>query len=132
MFDCRDEVLPIDAPFSPNLLNSGVYLVSLIMQISTFAINYQGLPFRESIIQNKAMFNSLCIVSFIAFAAGAELFDELNSMMQLVPFPPEFRVKLLATMSLDFGIAWLIETVCWYFFSNNRPQKSLFPNDKLL
>jgi hypothetical protein len=35
------EPMELDAPFSPNLLNSGVYLVGLIMQISTFAINYQ-------------------------------------------------------------------------------------------
>ena len=41
----RNSKLPIDAPFEPNILNFGVYLVSLVMQISTFAINYQGRPF---------------------------------------------------------------------------------------
>lgn len=30
------------AKFKPNILNSAVYLVGLIMQISTFAINYQA------------------------------------------------------------------------------------------
>lgn len=99
------------------------------MQISTFAINYQGRPFRESITENKSMYNSLLIVSFIAFAAGAELFDELNSTMQLVPFPDEFRIKLLATMAGDFGVAWLIEFVSWTYFANNKPQASLFPKD---
>ena len=54
-----DEKINLDAEFSPNLLNSAVYLVSLIMQISTFAINYQGLPFRESLLKNKALYNSL-------------------------------------------------------------------------
>jgi cation-transporting ATPase 13A1 len=49
--------------------------------------------------------------------------------MQLVSFPNEFRYKLLATMSLDFGLAWIIEYICWFFFSNNRPQKSLFPKE---
>ena len=79
-------------------------------------------------MKNKAMFNSLAIVFFIAFAAGAELFDELNSTMQLVPFPQEFKIKLLTTMSLDFGVAWLCEFVTWSLFSNNKPQKSLFPS----
>ena len=74
------------------------------------------------------MFNSLAIVFFIAFAAGAELFDELNSTMQLVPFPQEFKIKLLTTMSLDFGVAWFCEFVTWSLFSNNKPQKSLFPS----
>jgi manganese-transporting P-type ATPase len=59
------------------------------MQISTFAINYQGLPFREPITKNKAMYNSLVGVSLIAFAAAAELSQDLNDWMQLVPFPDE-------------------------------------------
>jgi manganese-transporting P-type ATPase len=121
--------LPIDAPFKPNLLNSGVYLVSLIMQISTFAINYQGLPFRESIFQNKSMINSLAIVFCVAFAAASEIVPELNSTMELVSFPDEFRYKLLATMALDFGLAWIIEFFCWFFFSNNKAKSSLFPKD---
>lgn len=36
-----DEDIDLDAEFQPNLLNSAVYLVSLVMQIATFAINYQ-------------------------------------------------------------------------------------------
>lgn len=36
-----EEDIDLDAKFQPNILNSGVYLVTLIMQISTFAINYQ-------------------------------------------------------------------------------------------
>ncbi|KAJ2993374.1 hypothetical protein HDV02_002451 [Globomyces sp. JEL0801] len=122
-----NEILPVDAPFKANLLNSGVYLVSLIMQISTFAINYQGQPFRESITKNKSMINSLVIVFIIAFAAASEYSEELNNTMQLVPFPDEFRTKLLTCMALDFSLAWGIEYVCWYCFSNNKPQKSLFP-----
>lgn len=39
--ELTEEDLPVDAKFRPNLLNSAIYLVSLIMQISTFAINYQ-------------------------------------------------------------------------------------------
>ena len=106
-------------------MNSGVYLVSLVMQISTFAINYQGRPFRESIFQNRAMVNSLVIVCFIAFAAAAELSQDLNSYMQLVPFPEVYRQKLLAIMVFDFGGSWVIEYVTWYFFSNNKPKASL-------
>lgn len=122
------EDLPVDAKFRPNILNSAIYLVSLIMQISTFAINYQGLPFREPITKNKAMFNSLVGVSLIAFAAAAEISTDLNDWMQLVPFPDEFRWKLLATMAGDFSIAWGVEYLCWSFFSNNAPKASLFPN----
>lgn len=79
----------LDAKFEPNILNSGVYLVSLIMQISTFAINYQGQPFRESLFQNKSLLYSLGAVSGIAVLAALEVSSELNEWMQLVPFPDD-------------------------------------------
>ncbi|KAI9105844.1 hypothetical protein DFS34DRAFT_31509 [Phlyctochytrium arcticum] len=122
-----DEDIKLDAEFQPNLLNSGVYLVSLIMQISTFAINYQGLPFRESIRNNKALYNSLMAVTGIAIAAATEVSEGLNDWMQLVPFPDEFRYKLMAAMALDFGGAWLWEQLCTKLFSDNRPKAKLFP-----
>lgn len=59
------------------------------MQISTFAINYQGLPFRESLFQNKSLFYSLASVSSIAILAGLEVSEDLNEWMQLVKFPDE-------------------------------------------
>ncbi|KAJ1551720.1 hypothetical protein HK096_003442, partial [Nowakowskiella sp. JEL0078] len=85
--DELDEEITVDSEFKPNLLNSGVYLVSLMMQISTFAINYQGAPFRESIQQNKALFNSLLTVTGICVLAAMEVSEDLNEWMQLVPFP---------------------------------------------
>eukprot|EP00842_Homolaphlyctis_polyrhiza_P005150 jgi/Hompol1/5636/HPOL_004583-RA len=124
-----DEDVPLDAEFTPNILNSAVYLVSLIMQISTFAINYQGQPFRESLFKNKAMFNSLAIVGAIAFAAASEVSEDLNDWMQLVPFPDEFRFKLLATMGLDYFLAWTVEMVTAWLFSDNKAKASLFPPD---
>ena len=71
------------------------------------------------------MVNSLMIVCFIAFAAAAELSEELNSYMQLVPFPDDYREKLLMIMVFDFGGSWVVEYICWWFFSNNKPKKSL-------
>ena len=121
-----DEELTPDSEFKPNLLNSAMYLISLVMQISTFAINYQGLPFRESIFQNKALYNSLLVVTFVAFAAALEISSDLNDTMQLVPFEEEFRMKLLSVMVLDFGLAWLIEMICWKLFSDFKPKASLF------
>lgn len=63
--------------------------MSLIMQISTFAINYQGRPFRESLWENKSLLYSLGIVTGIAAVAATEVSEELNEWMQLVPFPEE-------------------------------------------
>ncbi|KAI8618780.1 hypothetical protein BC830DRAFT_1208454 [Chytriomyces sp. MP71] len=120
-----DEI-KLDAEFQPNLLNSAVYLVSLIMQVSTFAINYQGEPFRESLFANKSLYNSIMMVSAVAAAAATEISPELNSSMQLVPFPDDFRYKLMATMAFDFGGAWTVEVITNYFFSDNRAREELF------
>ncbi|KAJ3101770.1 hypothetical protein HDU97_001054 [Phlyctochytrium planicorne] len=120
-----DEEINLDAEFKPNLLNSAVYLVSLIMQISTFAINYQGEPFRESLFKNKSLYNSLVGVGFIAVAAASEFSEALNEWMQLVPFPGDFRYKLLAAMAFDFFGALIVELVTSSLFSDNRPKKVL-------
>ncbi|KAJ3124179.1 hypothetical protein HK098_001353 [Nowakowskiella sp. JEL0407] len=95
------------------------------MQISTFAVNYQGAPFRESIQQNKALFNSLLVVTGICVFAAFEVSEDLNEWMQLVPFPAPFRNRLLITLALDFGGSWVIEMVTLALFSNNKPKKSL-------
>ncbi|KAJ3411685.1 hypothetical protein HDV05_001846 [Chytridiales sp. JEL 0842] len=121
-----DEQIKLDAEFQPNLLNSAVYLVSLIMQVSTFAINYQGEPFRESLVKNKSLYNSIMIVSLIAAAAASEISPDLNDWMQLVPFPDEFRHKLMMTMAFDFGGAWLVEMITLKLFSDNRARAELF------
>ncbi|KAJ3378069.1 hypothetical protein HDU92_007711 [Lobulomyces angularis] len=123
-----EEEFDLDSAFQPNLLNSAVYLVNLIMQISTFAINYQGLPFRESLQQNKSLYYSLGGTSAIAILAATEWSPELNEWMQLVPFPEEFRQKLILTMVLDYSLAWVVEQICSYLFSDNKPKSSLLLN----
>ncbi|RKP02778.1 hypothetical protein CXG81DRAFT_24566 [Caulochytrium protostelioides] len=120
-----DEEIDLDAKFSPSLLNSAIYLISLTMQISTFAINYQGLPFRESLFQNKPLWNGLRMVGGITLCAATEFVPALNDWMQLVPFPEEFRVRLLTTMAVDLAGSWLIEQVCSALFSNNKPKAAL-------
>jgi cation-transporting ATPase 13A1 len=39
--EIMDEEIDLDADFAPNLLNTAVFLISLTMQIATFAVNYQ-------------------------------------------------------------------------------------------
>ncbi|KAK9764500.1 putative cation-transporting ATPase 1 [Basidiobolus ranarum] len=112
----------LDGKFEPNLLNSGVYLIYISTQVSTFAINYQGYPFRESLQDNKMMYYGLVTVGGIAIVAATEFVDELNSWLQLVPFPLPFKMRMIATLILDFGISYVIEIVTKHFFSNNLPK----------
>lgn len=48
--------IPVDleAKYSPNLLNSAIYLISLSQQVSTFAINFQVcLPARITLLHYR-------------------------------------------------------------------------------
>ena len=112
----------MEAEFKPSLLNSAIYLLQLIQQVSTFAINYQGRPFREALSENKAMFYGILGVSGLAFVCATELAPEINEQMQLVPFTSEFRTKMTASMILDYGLCFIIEKVLKMGFSDYKPR----------
>jgi len=113
-------MVDLEAEFSPSLLNSAVYLLQLIQQISTFAVNYQGRPFRESLSENKGMFYGILGVTAIAFACSTEFVPELNGAMKLVPFKDEFKTTMTTVMILDFVACYLIEIVLKFLFSDLR------------
>jgi cation-transporting ATPase 13A1 len=118
----RSDDVDLEAEFKPSLLNSAVYLLQLIQQISTFAINYQGRPFRESLSENKGMFYGIVGVSGLAFACAMEVFPEINQQMKLVPFSDEFKFNMTTVMVLDYGCCWVIEKVLKMLFSDFRPR----------
>lgn len=118
----RSEDVDLEAEFKPSLLNSAVYLLQLIQQISTFAINYQGRPFRESLSENRGMFWGIVGVTGLAFACSLELAPEINEQMKLVPFTDEFKYTMTTVMVIDYGACWLIEVVLKALFSDFRPR----------
>ncbi|KAI0482057.1 cation pump, Ca2+ pump [Xylariaceae sp. FL0804] len=118
----RSEVVDLEAEFSPSLLNSAVYLLQLIQQISTFAVNYQGRPFRESLSENKGMFYGIIGVTAIAFSCSTEFIPELNEQMKLVKFSDEFKTTMTAVMVLDYIGCYVIEVVLKWLFSDYRPR----------
>lgn len=97
-------------------------MLQLIQQISTFAVNYQGRPFRESLSENKGMFYGIIGVTAIAFSCSTEFIPELNEQMKLVPFKSEFKTTLTTVMILDFVGCYLIEIVLKAIFSDFRPR----------
>ncbi|KAF2089710.1 hypothetical protein K490DRAFT_37070 [Saccharata proteae CBS 121410] len=112
----------LEGEFEPSLLNSAIYLLQLIQQISTFAINYQGRPFRESIRENKGMYYGLVGVSLVAFSCATEFVPEINEKLKLVPFSMEFKTTMTTVMILDFAGCWIIEKVLKQLFSDFRPK----------
>jgi manganese-transporting P-type ATPase len=118
-----DAKVDLEAEFKPSLLNSAIYLVQLIQQVSTFAINYQGRPFRESLRENRTMFWSIVGVTGIAFACSIEFIPELNEKLRLVKFTPEFQQVLTLTMIVDYAGCWIVEQGFKFAFSDNKPKE---------
>ncbi|KAI0131901.1 hypothetical protein BJ170DRAFT_611654 [Xylariales sp. AK1849] len=118
----RDDSIDLEAEFAPSLLNTAVYLLQLIQQISTFAVNYQGRPFRESLSENRGMFWGIIGVTAIAFSCSTKFIPELNEKMKLVDFSPEFSTTLTTVMVLDYVGCYSIEIVLKKLFSDFRPR----------
>lgn len=86
--------IDLEAKFEPNLLNTAIYLLGLSQQVSTFAINFQGRPFREGIRENSALWYGLVGAGGVAISGATDLLPELNRWLQIVemedsvcPFP---------------------------------------------
>lgn len=117
----REPQVDLEKEFSPSLLNTGIYIIQLVQQVSTFAVNYQGEPFRENIRNNKGMYYGLLGVTGLALASATEFIPELNESMKFVPMDDEFKMKLTATLLFDFFGCWGAEHFFKFFFMDDTP-----------
>ncbi|KAH8978059.1 ATPase [Lactarius akahatsu] len=114
--------IDLEAKFEANLLNTAVFLLGLSQQVSTFAINFQGRPFREGIRENSALYWGLVGASAVAFSGATDFMPELNRWLQVVEMDNAFKVRLTASMIIDFIGCWVIEQVCKYLFADLEPK----------
>lgn len=89
----RPGVIDLDAKFEPSLLNTAIYLLGLSQQVSTFAINFQGRPFREGIRENSKLYWGLIGASAVAFSGSTDFFPELNRWLQIVEMDTAVRLS---------------------------------------
>lgn len=78
--------------FKPNIVNSTVYIISMALQIATFAINYRGMPFMESLRQNKALMYSIVGSGGTVLALALGLVPELAAQFEIIEFPPDVSI----------------------------------------
>lgn len=116
----REPQVDLEKKFEPSLLNTGMFIIQLVQQVSTFAVNYQGEPFRESILNNKGMYYGLIGVSTLAFVSATEFVPELNEAMKFVPMDDIFKFKLTACLILDYVGSWGAEQFFKYFFMDDK------------
>lgn len=116
-----DECIEPDSNFHPNLVNTVSYMVSMMIQVATFAVNYMGHPFNQSVSENKPfLYALLAAVGFFTVIAS-DLFRDLNDWLKLVPLPVGLRNKLLIWALLMYLACYSWERLLRWAFPGKVP-----------
>ncbi|KAF7269070.1 hypothetical protein GWI33_017828 [Rhynchophorus ferrugineus] len=113
-----------DSLFEPNITNSTVYIISLALQIATFAINYRGNPYMESLTQNKALLYSIIGSSSVVLALTLGIMPELSTHFEVIIFPDDFKYMLLLVLICDFVFSYLVDRICLWICGEGRSKVS--------
>ena len=87
--DCKRYTLPYDATmerdgdFEPNILSSGIFLITCTMVLNSFFVNYSGKPHMEPLTKNKLLFYS-GLVAYVLYFGASTGFPPLCELFQLV------------------------------------------------
>ncbi|KAL6493079.1 putative manganese-transporting ATPase pdr2 [Orobanche gracilis] len=116
-----EECIEPDSDFHPNLVNTVSYMVGMMLQVATFAVNYMGHPFNQSITQNRPF--SYALVAAVGFftVITSDLFRDLNDWLKLVPLPKELRNKLMMWAFLTFAVCYTWEKLLRSAFPGKMP-----------
>ncbi|NXN95682.1 AT131 ATPase, partial [Rhinopomastus cyanomelas] len=116
----QEEFVDLYKEFEPSLVNSTIYILSMAMQMATFAINYKGHPFMESLQENKPLLWSI-ILSALAIAGlltGSS--PEFNEQFGLVEIPTEFKVVITEVLLADFFLALLVDRALQFLLGSAK------------
>ncbi|KHN31223.1 Putative cation-transporting ATPase [Glycine soja] len=116
-----DECIEPDADFHPNLVNTVSYMVSMMLQVATFAVNYMGHPFNQSISENRPFRYALVAAVVFFTVITSDLFRDLNDWLKLVPLPAGLRDKLLLWAFLMFLVCYSWERLLRWAFPGKIP-----------
>ncbi|XP_033096943.1 manganese-transporting ATPase 13A1-like [Anneissia japonica] len=116
----REEKIDLEKDFEPNILNSTVYIISMSLQLSTFAVNYKGHPFMESLRENKPLLFSIIFsaVGIISLVSG--MVPDLSHQFEIIDFPEDFRLILIKVLAADMLAAFLIDRTLQFILGGGR------------
>jgi manganese-transporting P-type ATPase len=108
----------LDGQFSPGILNTVVFLVSSVQQVTVFFVNIQGYPFMTGITENSPLLWSLAGTFILVFMFASESVPQMNRYFQLVAFPDEaFRNFILTILVLDLVGTFLFDRLMKLIFA---------------
>lgn len=115
-----DFEVDLDGAFKPGLLNTVVFLVSNVQQVTVFVVNLQGRPFMTGLTENRPLLWSLVCTFILTFMFASESVPGLNKYFQLVPFPDEaFRDFILKILLADVAATFFWDRFMKFVFCPN-------------
>jgi len=116
----RPAKVDLEKKFSPNLLNSVVYIVSLSLQVTTFLVNYRGHPFMESVTENKPFFYSILMATGAVVCLISRVIPDFNEQFEIVPIPAELQKSMFALLAMDVVGSFVLDRICMWFFGEGQ------------
>ena len=100
-----------DEKFSPNLLNTIVFLFQIYNQTIIFSVNYKGEPFMENILSNPSMVKLICGIFVVGGIIFFDLYPQLNEDFELVSLPEDnnYKMALIFIMIFNFCLCYILE-----------------------
>ncbi|KAJ6652981.1 hypothetical protein lerEdw1_010250 [Lerista edwardsae] len=116
----KDGFVDLYKEFEPSLVNSTVYIMSMAMQMATFAINYKGHPFMESLRENKPLLWSIILsgLAIVVLLTGSS--PEFNEQFGLVEIPTEFKLVITQVLLANFFLALLVDRILQFLLGSTK------------
>jgi cation-transporting ATPase 13A1 len=112
-----DHEVDLDGEFKPGILNTVVFLVSNVQQVTVFVVNLQGRPFMTGLTENRPLLWSLLATFILTFMFASETVPGLNKYFQLVPFPDDaFRDFILKILAVDVFASFCFDRLMKFVF----------------
>jgi len=111
-----------DERFSPNLINTIMFLFQILNQLIIFVVNYQGEPFMQNILQNSFMMKLIFGIIFIGAIIIFDLYPQLNEGLELVSLPEDniYKMQIIFIMIVNFFICYIMEKMNNFFISKTK------------
>jgi len=90
------------------------------LQVSTFAVNYRGRPFMESLAENRPMLISVVGSGLAVFALASNAIPELSEKFELIQLPEGFRNVLVSCVLADLLLCYIIDRILNYLMGDMR------------
>ncbi|KAK2951862.1 ion-transporting P-type ATPase [Blattamonas nauphoetae] len=107
--------------YTPTLLNTILFLIGCVQDLSIYVTNYSGKPFVQSLFTQKPLYMSALFGLGFVFFFALELVPFLNEKADLVPFPSkEVKMETITLLLITAFLPLIVEYLLRFIFLRER------------